>query len=275
VCPETESGLGVPREPMHLADVQGEIRLITNDSGIDHTDRLQSWSAGKVDELKKHNIAGFIFKSRSPSSGLYDAKVYFSKSGLPARNETGLFARMVLEKMPLLPVEDEEHLHDQGIRDNFIERLFVFNRWKIYMQNDASLRGLQNFHSVHKLILMSHSPAALQKLGSMIASLHKKNMGKSMDLYGTGLMKTMKIMGTRQKHVNVLHHIAGYFKKQLSRVEKMELNELIEKYRSNLLPRIVPIILLNHYAVHYQQDYLLNQLYLNPDSDEILMKNHA
>ena len=125
VCPEAECGLGVPRESMHLAGDPARPRLITTRTHRDLTDRMVQWARRRVTELEKENLCGFIFKSNSPSSGMARVPVHDEKGGV-AKTGVGIFARAFMDHFPLLPVEDEGRLHDDEIRENFIERLFAF-----------------------------------------------------------------------------------------------------------------------------------------------------
>ncbi len=130
VCPEVEYGLPVPREALRLFGVSGDPRLVTARAGEDHTDGMKSWAARRLDALKREDLCGFVFKSRSPSCGMRQVKVYLQEDGVPSLAGTGLFARTFMERFPLLPVEDEERLNDRQLRESFIERLLIVSRWK-------------------------------------------------------------------------------------------------------------------------------------------------
>ena len=127
ICPEVEYGLSVPREAMRLVGDPESPRLVTLSTGIDHTDGMHAWANKKLKDLEKSDLCGFIFKSRSPSSGYKGVKVH-SSSGMPARMGTGIFAAAFIKHFPLVPVEDDERLHDPQLRENFIEQIFVFQR---------------------------------------------------------------------------------------------------------------------------------------------------
>jgi hypothetical protein len=68
-------------------------------------------------------------------------KVY-KPGGGAAKNGVGLFARAFMERFPLLPVEDEGRLHDAGLKENFIKRIFIFKRWKDLIHPGISRKGL-------------------------------------------------------------------------------------------------------------------------------------
>ncbi len=275
VCPEVGIGLSVPREAMRLVENKDAVRLVTTKTGIDHTDRMLAWSQPKLEELARLDLAGFIFKSRSPSSGLAGVKVYRPGGGTPRHTGVGIFAREFISRFPLIPVIDEGRLHDDGLRENFIERIFVYDRWQEFIRNDGSARGLVDFHTRHKLLVMSHSSRHLQGLGRIVARASHKNVRSLLDEYCAQLMAAMQLIATTKKHVNVLEHIAGYFKHNLTADEKQELAEVVRDYHREITPLIVPITLVKHYARRFGEPYLKNQYYLNPHPLELKLRNHA
>ncbi|MEW6380273.1 MAG: DUF523 and DUF1722 domain-containing protein [bacterium] len=274
VCPEVECGLPVPREAMHLSGDPRSPRLVTVRSGIDHTARMLEWSKKKLDQLEKLDLCGFVFKSNSPSSGMRDIFVYGS-SGVPVTKGPGIFARQFMDRFPLIPVEDEGRLNDAELRENFIERVFVFKRWKDLTRNNVTIGGLVSFHTAHKLLIMSHSVKYLNELGKLVAQAESDDLKKVFDHYFLILMTALKLKATVRKNVNVLHHIMGYFKKRLSSGEKQELLEVIESYHHGLMPLIVPIVLLKHYVRKFDEPYLKHQYYLNPYPIELMLRNHV
>lgn len=127
VCPEVECGLGIPRESMHLAGDPESPRLVTTRTGVDLTDRMNRWAAKRVKELESEGLSGFVFKSRSPSSGMERINV-FSDKGQPVKKGVGLFARAFMDNFPDIPVEEDGRLNDPGLRENFIEAIFTLGR---------------------------------------------------------------------------------------------------------------------------------------------------
>jgi uncharacterized protein YbbK (DUF523 family) len=128
VCPEVGSGLPIPREAMRLEGNPANPRLVTVESRIDLTDQVRRYSIERVAELERQEICGFIFKGNSPSSGLHQVKVY--NTGMPIRYGRGLFAAEVVKQFPHLPVEEEGALADPILRENFMERVYTYSRWK-------------------------------------------------------------------------------------------------------------------------------------------------
>ena len=274
VCPEVESGLPVPREAMHLVGDPEDPRLITIRTKVDHTTRMKRWAKKRTAELEEAELCGFVFKSRSPSSGMRGVKIY-TEAGMPNTTGSGIFAHAFMKHFPLLPVEDEGRMHDPGLRENFIERVFVYRRWREYIKEDGSLGGLVAFHTAHKYLIMAHSGKHYTALGKMVAAGKKAQRGKLQADYLEALMEGLQFLATPKKNTNVLQHMAGYFKKQLSAEEKKELLNVITNYHDGFVPLIVPITLLKHYVRKYKEEYLARQFYLNPHPLELMLRNHV
>jgi uncharacterized protein YbgA (DUF1722 family)/uncharacterized protein YbbK (DUF523 family) len=273
VCPEVECGLPVPREAMRLVGDSDNPRLLTNKTGVDHTDKMKSWAEKRVRELEKENLCGFIFKSRSPSSGMERVKVY-DANNVPMNVGVGIFAAIFKKHFPLLPVEEEGRLHDMVLRENFIESVFVYRRWRETLRRGTA-GDLVSFHTEHKLLLLAHCEKCYRRLGQLTAQAGSVEPETLFAQYQVGLMEAMQIKPTFKTHVNVLMHMMGYFKKVLSGDEKKELLDIIEDYKNHFVPLIVPVTLINHYARKYDEKYLLKQLYLKPHPTELKLRNHA
>lgn len=274
VCPEVECGLPTPREAVRLVGDPRSPRLMTSRTGKDLTGQMRSWISKRLPELEKEDLCGFVFKTKSPSSGMRDIKVYTEK-GMPSTKGVGMFARDFMDRFPMIPVEDEGRLHDAGIRENFIERVFVFHRWKAMTEGDLKLSRLVDFHTDHKYLIMSHSPKHLSVLGRIVAETKGKRIEDIFNDYFNALFDTLRLKSTVKKHVNVLHHMVGYFKKLISPDEKQELLEVIENFHRLYVPLVVPLTLLGHYVKKYNQPYLSGQIYLNPHPVELMLRNHV
>ena len=274
VCPEVECGLPVPRETMRLVGESTSPRLVTAKTNIDHTEKMQRWAEVRVKELETEDLHGFIFKRKSPSSGMERVKVY-GENKIPQNTGVGIFARAFMEHFPLLPVEEDGRLHDIHLRENFIERIFIYKRWRDLVEQNKTRGGLVDFHTVHKLLIMAHSVEHYRTLGRLVA--HPKDQDTE-DLYAEYLQiltKALRLKCTINKHVNVLQHMMGYFKKNISADEKQEMLELFDQYKKEHIPLIVPVTLINHYVRKYTQEYLADQLYLHPHPIELKLRNHA
>ena len=274
VCPEVECGLGIPREAMHLEGDPEAPRLITSRTRRDVTDQMLAWAHRRVVELEDEGLCGFIFKSNSPSSGMERVKIT-NQSGMPRKVGRGVFAGIFMKHFPSLPAEEEGRLHDPALRENFIERMFVLKRWREMVDRGRRLNGLVEFHTRHKLLIMAHSPKQNTLLGGLVATAKGASTKELFEKYQVLLMEALKLRATVKKQVNVLQHLMGYFKKDLSGGEKQELLEVIDHYREGYIPLIVPVTLINHYVRKYDQSYLKLQYYLNPHPLELQLRNHV
>ncbi len=274
VCPEVEVGLPTPRETLRLVGDPEAQRLVFSKSGEDITERMTRWTEKRVTELEKEALCGFIFKSKSPSSGMERVKLY-DRNGVPNKQGVGLFARAFMEHFPLLPVEEDGRLHDPHLRENFIEIIFVLKRWRETLANGMTRGGLVDFHTRHKLLLLSHSTEIYREMGKLVADAKGLGEKELFERYLALLVKGMRLKTTVAKHVNVLQHVLGYFKKQLSADEKQEVLGVIDNYRANRVPLIVTVTLLNHFVRKYDQAYLKQQVYLNPHPLELRLRNHV
>jgi uncharacterized protein YbgA (DUF1722 family)/uncharacterized protein YbbK (DUF523 family) len=274
VCPEVEYGLGIPREALRLVGDPQSPRLLTTKTHRDHTDGMLRWARNRVIELEREGLCGFIFKSNSPSSGMERVKVYTDK-GMPEKKGSGIFAKVFMDHFPLIPVEEEGRLHDAKIRENFVERIFTLKRWRKLQENGRSLGKLVDFHTRNKLLILSHSPKHCRIMGHLVAEGKKDPIRELNSKYEALLMETLKLKATIKKNVNVLQHIMGYFKRQLSHDEKQELLEIIQSYHNEDIPLIVPVTILNHYVRKYDEPYLLKQTYLNPHPLALHLRNHV
>ncbi len=273
VCPEVECGLPIPREAMRLVGNVDNPRLVTNKTGKDITSRMASWCKKKVTALEEENLCGFIFKSRSPSSGMERVKVY-DKNNVPQAVGVGIFARAFKSHFPLLPTEEEGRLHDPLLRENFIEQIFVYRRWRDVVASPTSAQ-LIDFHASHKLLLMAHSEKHCREMGRLMAQAGSLDLDDLISRYQELLMTAMRLKPTIKKHVNVLMHMMGYFKKLISSDEKQELLNIIYQFKDGVVPLIVPVTLMNHYIRKYQEPYLMQQYYINPHPLELKLRNHA
>ena len=274
VCPEVDMGLGVPRETMRLEQHGHEIRLVTPKTGADHTDRLRTFAAQRLTSLSQERLCGYILKKDSPSCGMERVRLYPS-NGVPNRSGQGLFAAALMQRFPHLPVEEEGRLQDPRLRENFVTRVFAYQRWGQMAEQQITRAGLQQFHARHKFLLVAHSQDGTRRVGHLLA--HPEQFPDEQAwaaAYLEGFTEVMRRTPTRRGHTNVLQHLAGYISAHLDGDEREELTEMIDQYRRGLLPLIVPVTLIRHYVRKFQVPYLLDQVYLSPHPHELMLLNH-
>jgi uncharacterized protein YbgA (DUF1722 family)/uncharacterized protein YbbK (DUF523 family) len=265
-CPEMAIGLGTPRPTMHLIKQDNEVRcVVIKDPEHDVTDRLRAYAQ----QLNHSDLCGYIVKKDSPSCGMERVKVFAGE--IPNRNGAGIYTQTLMRNYPLLPVEEEGRLGDAGLRENFIQRVYVLYRWKQLLADGLTPQTLTRFHARHKLIIMSH--ADYRPLGHLLARVTQDNVSDIAEQYIVQLMPLLKIVVKRSSHVNVLQHIQGYLKKELSADNKAELCELIERYRHGEIPLIVPLTLLKHHFRQMPDSYIDESYYMSPYPQELQLIN--
>lgn len=273
VCPEVECGMPTPREAVRLAGDPDAPRLETRKTQTDKTGMMADWIPGRLAELEKEDLCGFIFRSKSPSSGLYRIRVY-GDDGKVRKTGTGLFAKAFTRHFPRIPVEEAGRLHDPKLREHFIERIFAFQRWRDLLDRNKTLGGLVDFHTCNKLLILSHNQEHYRKLGKLVARGKEFGIDDLFDRYEERLFRALNLKTTLKKNINVLLHILGFFKRNLSSDEKQEMLAVVDRYRDGLVPLIVPLTLLNHYVRKYEQPWLKMQTYLNPHPFELKLRNY-
>jgi len=274
VCPEFEIGLGVPRESLRLVDQGRGVQLIAPRSGSDHSEAMQRWSRERTRTIAGEGLCGFVFKRSSPSCGLERVKVYRG-TGLLHRDGRGLFADEVCQRLPHLPVEEEGRLNDPRLRENFVSQVFSFKRWLDLEKEGLTRRRIMEFHARHKYLLLAHHQDGTRKLGNRLGQAGKQTPARQLgETYFDGFCEVMRHTPTRRNHANVLQHLAGHFSDRLDNSDRSELTDVIDRYRREQLPLIVPVTLIRHYVRKFEVEYLAGQVYLEPHPDELNLLNH-
>lgn len=272
VCPEAAIGLGVPRPPIRLCgDPRRPRALGVRDASMDVTERLEGFARSTVATLDA--ISGYVLKKDSPSCGMQRVRVYPTADGPAERKGTGVFARILRETRPLLPVEEEGRLNDPVLRENFINRVYVYHRWQQLEGDGLSAAGLIAFHSAHKYLVMAHSQAAYRRLGRLLSDLSAEPIERIGGRYIHELMTALTRRAGRKRHANVLQHIMGYLKHAIDTGDKAELTSSIDAYRRGEIPLIVPVTLLRHYLRRHPDPYMQDQHYLHPHPEALGLRN--
>ena len=273
VCPEVEVGMGVPRETLRLVRVGGDTRMVTTRTGVDHTDSMRAWAERRTRALADMDLRGYVLKKDSPSCGMERVKVYGEASG--ARIGVGTYAEVLKARFPSLPIEEEGRLTDAVLRENFIERVFAYDRLRALFDGRWTQSSLVAFHTAHKMALLAHSTTAYQELGRLVAGGSKMPRAELQRQYEDLFMRTLARPATVKRHTNVLMHMAGHLKRILDGECRKELLDCIDEYRRGLVPLVVPVTLLRHYVRLHRVDYLAGQTYLEPHPRELMLRNHV
>ena len=268
VCPEMAIGLGAPRKSIRLVRDGETVLVQSGDGSLDVTDKLNEYSESKVQELDF--LGGYLLCAKSLTCGMERVTEYKIGTNNGSKSGIGVFARKLMERYPLLPVEEEGRLHDLVLRENFFTRVYAYHDWQLMKHEGLTKHKLVKFHSRYKYLLMAHSPTWYRDLGPIVA--HIDDLEQSATRYFEGFMTALKINATRKNHTSTLQHIQGYFKKHLSKEQKNELSEAIMKYHEGLLPLLVPITLINHYLREFPTPYIEEQVYLHPHPEALKLR---
>ena len=271
VCPEVEIGLGTPRETLRLQRSDGLLVLRAPKSGAEHTQTMREYAERRVAELKARGLDGYVLKKDSPSCGMERVKVY-DQNSVPSKDGVGVFAQVLMERWPLLPVEEEGRLNDHRLRENFLERVYAYRRLQDFFSADWTAGELVRFHTAEKLLLLSHDPNRFRRLGRLVAKARTQDRDATARQYQELFMAALQRPASVKRQTAVLERILGYFKARLDRPEKRDLLEAMDDYRRGLAPLVAPLTLVRHYVRRFEVDYVATQTYLNPHPKELMLR---
>lgn len=261
--------MGVPREPVELQAADGDTRMVGVDSGTDHTGAMASFTAERLDELAGEGLRGFVLKSGSPSCG---RSVVVSGSDEP---EPGLFARALIERFPHLPVIEETDLAEPDKRDNFVERVFAYDRMMSFFSQERSVGQLVMAHVQVKLQLQAHDPSAHGSLGELFKKAAEVGYEELGTEYLSGLMEALATPATTAGHFGVLKSVFDEVKKEVEPPAQKELARALQDYRQGNVPLAVPLTLLRHYIRLHEHPNMNQQTYLEPGPGELVVRSRV
>jgi len=234
---------------------------------------MNNWTKEQTRHLIDQGLCGYVLKRSSPSCGLERVKVY-SGSGLLNREGRGLFASGLVDRFPNLPMEEEGRLNNARFRENFVSQVFCYKRWMDLQEKGLTRVRIMQFHARHKFLLMAHEQAGMRRLGNLIGQAARSVSAKLLGVeYFDAFCEVIRHIPSLRNHTNVLQHLAGYFSELLAPDDRAELSEVIDRYRRDRLPLIVPFTLIRHYVRKFNVEYLRDQIYLDPHPDELNLLN--
>jgi len=268
VCPEVEIGLGVPRYPIRIVLLNGELRLVQPATNLDLTEKMRSFAYSFLDSLQE--VDGFILKSRSPTSAIRDAKIYprIEKKVAPISKGPGFFAATVLERFPQLAIEDEGRLRNPRIKEYFLTKLFTLASFR-KVKKSNSLRNLVRFHSENKMLFKTYNQKETRNLGRIVANQQKKEFEEIAEDYEKHLFEALKRAPRCGSNINVMTNAFGYFSDKLSKKEKNFFLDFLQKYMDGKLPLSVNTGILKSWIIRFKEEYLMNQTFFEPYPEEL------
>ncbi len=271
-CPE-KMVFTTPREAIRQVKIDDQIRVRTSNSNIDVTQKVEDISKELANQIQEDELCGFIFKSKSPTCGMERVKVYPEEKGMSENIGVGIFAQKIKDKYPLLPLEEEKRLEDAWLRENFLMQIFSYKDIFEFLKSKPKLKELVSFHTSYKYMIYAKSHQAYKELGSIVANHDKKDIDIILEDYKHAFLKAISLKGSISNTYNVLLHLYGYFKKEISKDEKTEILDSIEEFKNEFIPLIAVIKILNLYIKRFDIEYLKTQKFLNPYPKELALRS--
>ena len=271
-CPEVAIGLGVPRQAIRLVGEIDNLRL--TDSATQSADYSEPMVEYAEHVLSSNpDLAGYILVKASPTCGYQRVKRYNEKGNVQANDASGLFTAALKRLDPLLPLEEDGRLHDDGLRENFVTRVYTYQDWKELCKNGLSLHRMIQFWSRYKYLVLAHHAPSYKQIGRVLANAGAASLEQLASEFVTLLMEALERPATRKSHSNVLQHIRGYLKRDLGHADKREMDSLIAQYRSGIVPLVVPLTLLRHHFRNFRNEYIDQQVFMQPYPVQLGLRN--
>ncbi len=271
VCPEVEIGLGIPRSSVRVVLTNKKKELIQSKSNKNLTREMNNFSKNFFKNID--HVDGFILKSRSPSCGIKDVKIYPTKDkSAPIYRESGFFGEYVLNNYSNFAIEDEARLRNPAIREHFLRKIYTLCNFK-KVKNSYKINDLLDFHSENKFLFMSYSQKHMKILGQIVANYKKLDIDDLFGKYEKNLYLIFSRGARCTNNINVLQHTFGYVSKNLNVDEKKMFLDIILDFRENRIPLSVPLNLIKSWILRFNVDYLRNQTFFEPYPIELLDAN--
>ncbi|AHJ12630.1 YbgA family protein [Sulfurospirillum multivorans] len=269
-CPE-HLAFGTPRETIRIVLENERKKVITVFSKNDVTEAMNEAVEHELHKIQNEEICGIILKSKSPSCGLGSTKYY--NGAMSEGKKDGLFALTCKEHFVDFPIEEEARLIDPWLRENFVMQLFAYEDAVQLQKNIQTMQELVSFHTAYKFLLQSKHEGNYRLLGKIVANHEKNSLQEITQMYLALFKKTIAYKDSIGKTVNVLQHMVGFFKKELTSSEKAELHMQIEEFRDEIIPLIAVMSTIEFLAKKYNTTYLLGQKFLNPYPKDLSLRS--
>lgn len=271
-CPE-HIVFGTPRDTIRLVQINDEVKVVNNKTNDDVTEVLEKSALSCASQMQYDNLCGFILKSKSPTCGLERVKVYQEINAPSEKKGVGLFAQAIKNLYPYLPLEEEGRLNDDWLKENFLMQIFAYKDLYEFLQSNPTFNDLVLFHTSYKYLIYAKSQTSYKHLGNIVANHAKKSLEKVLIEYKIGFLQAISLKSDIAKTYNVLLHIYGYFKKEISKEEKEIILLTLEEYKDQIIPLIAVIKIINLYVTRFDITYLKTQKFLNPYPKELALRS--
>ena len=272
-CPEVGAGLGTPRPAMHLVECDDELRLEEVRSGAEHSTALKDWTHETLPGLA--HLRGFILMQKSPSCGMERVRIYNEAGNVQHRQGRGLFAAALMERYPLMPVEEAGRLNDDHLLERFVQRVFVYDDWMRLREAGLTPKALIDFHTRHKFQLLAHCQRTYRELGPLLSDLSGGRLEAVAEHYISAFMAALERPVSRGSHANAMLHLLGHFRDVMEDDQRRAVAEQVDAYQRGEVPLVVPMTLLRLAQRHHPRDYVGGQEYLQPYPDQLGLRNRV
>ncbi len=267
ICPEVEVGLGIPRKSLRLVKGENGKQLVQPATKKDVTEEMIGVANAFL--AMQSIVHGFILKSRSPSCGIKDVKLYAAaKNAAPIERTSGLFASQVQKQM-ICPIESEGRLRNPFIQEHFLVSIFTLADFEQVKQSKF-MKDLVAFQAKNKFLFMAYHQKLSQQLGRTVANHEKKPIDDVLNIYEHQLLSLLSIPPSHKTTVNVLFHLFGFVSDEISKKEKDFFLDLIEQYKNKKISLNAMTMVLKSWAIRFAEPYLLKQTIFSPFPDALL-----
>lgn len=270
-CPEAIA-FGTPRPSIRTVVYEDGVHIITNKESIDVTQTLLEFSNKELERVSDFAPSGIIFKSKSPSCGMRSSKAYLP-NGFCEGKIDGMFVDLCKKRFPLIPMEEEGRLVDDWLRENFIMQVFAYESFEKLKKSDPSMNDLVLFHTKNKFMIQAKDEKLYREMGKVVGNHEQKSFDDIFVEYELMFKSAIAKKSSRKRDRNVLEHMSGFFKNELTSVEKEMLHEQITEYAQKIIPLIAPLSTIHMYAKKYNTKYLLDQTFLTPYPKELALRS--
>jgi uncharacterized protein YbgA (DUF1722 family)/uncharacterized protein YbbK (DUF523 family) len=260
ICPEISMGLPTPRESLRLIQMEDEHRLVFSKSGVDMTNDMIRITKEIYNDISTFQPDGFLLKSRSPSCGIKEVRIYNSIGKVPciSSKAKGMFSGFMMGRFPEFAFEDEGRMNNFSIREKFYTTIFTKADFR-KVKEENNMKGLIQFHEKNKYLFMVHSQNQLNILERIIANRKKQTMGEILESYEKNLNKLLLRKPSCGQYMNVMMYIFGHFSKVLSEKEKAYFLDSLEDYHSRHIPQSTVMAILWTWVIRFDEEYLIQQ----------------
>lgn len=268
VCPEIEIGLGVPRDPIRIVRRDDAFRLVQPTTGRDLTEEMEAFAQRFLDSQAE--IDGFILKSRSPSCGIRDIKVFTDNDEELSKGRTdGFFGKAVKDRHRGLAIEDEFRLTDSRSRDHWLTKVYLHARFR-QSQQSGSIASLEHFHDDNRLLIIAYDQYIWRRLDRLLADGGDRPEPELWETYRLGMLNALDKPMRVAPQVNALSWAMGHFRDHVSSREKREFLGMLTQFQAGKLPRAAVLDRLKSWTEQYSNELLRRQSYFCPYPVELV-----